>query len=142
MPDVAHDSHAIHQKEEGDLMYRGREGMWAWIFHRVSGIGVLLFLFIHIVDTALIGWGPGVYNAVTRIYHEWTIFRFLQFTLIAAVLYHSFNGLRVIVIDFWPKGYKYQRHLFYGAMALTVLALIPTGYFLLGPVFGIETRQG
>ncbi|MDP9353402.1 MAG: succinate dehydrogenase, cytochrome b556 subunit [Chloroflexota bacterium] len=123
-------------------MYRGREGMWSWIFHRVSGIGVLLFLFIHIVDTALIGWGPDVYNAVTRIYHEWTIFRFLQFALIAAVLYHSFNGVRVIVIDFWPKGYQYQRQLFYGAMGLTILALIPTGYFLLGPVFGLPVRQG
>jgi len=94
-----------------------------------------LFLFIHIVDTALIGWGPGVYDAVTNIYHTWAIMRFGQFVLIAAVLYHSFNGVRIILIDFWPKGYQYQRTLFYGAMGLTVLALIPTGVLLLGPIF-------
>ncbi|MDQ3856542.1 MAG: succinate dehydrogenase, cytochrome b556 subunit [Chloroflexota bacterium] len=121
-------------------MYRGREGMWGWIFHRVSGVGVLLFLFIHIVDTALIGWGPGAYNAVTRIYHTWAVMRFLQFVLIAAVLYHSFNGIRIILIDFWPRGYQYQRSLFYGAMGLTVLALIPTGLLLLGPIFGMRAR--
>ena len=121
-------------------MYRGREGMWSWIFHRVSGIGVLLFLFIYIVDTALIGCGPEVYNVVTNIYHDWAIMRFLQFVLIAGVLYHSFNGVRIIVIDFWPKGYRYQRQMFYVAMALTILALIPTGWFLLGPIFGFEVR--
>lgn len=116
-------------------MYRGREGMWSWIFHRVSGIGVLLFLFIHIVDTSLIGWGPGVYNAVTNIYHTWAIMRVLQLALIAAVLYHALNGIRIILIDFWPAGYKYQRQMFYAAMALTILALIPTAVILLRPIF-------
>jgi succinate dehydrogenase / fumarate reductase cytochrome b subunit len=119
-------------------MYRGREGMWSWILHRVSGVGVLLFLFIHIVDTALIGWGPHVYDSVTKIYHTWTIFLVLQFFLIGAVLFHAFNGLRVLMIDFWPKGYRYQRQLFYGATGLTILAMIPTGYLLLGPVFGLR----
>ena len=116
-------------------MYRGREGMWGWIFHRVSGIGVLLFLFLHIVDTALIGWGPKYYDWLTTIYHEWAIMRFLQFVLIAAVLFHAFNGVRIILIDFWTAGYRYQRQMFYGAMALTVLCLVPTGVIMLGPVF-------
>ena len=36
------------------LRYKGREGMWTWILHRVTGLGVLLFLVIHVVETALI----------------------------------------------------------------------------------------
>ncbi|MCL5005257.1 MAG: hypothetical protein M1404_01880, partial [Acidobacteria bacterium] len=37
--------------------YRGHEGQWAWLFHRITGIGVFLFLLAHIVDTAMIGGG-------------------------------------------------------------------------------------
>jgi succinate dehydrogenase / fumarate reductase cytochrome b subunit len=49
-------------------MYRGREGMWSYYFHRVSGIGILLFLLAHIIDTMLLGWGPDVYNKVVKLY--------------------------------------------------------------------------
>ena len=40
------------------LTYRGGPGHWSWVLHRLSGIGVFLFLLIHIVDISLIGWGP------------------------------------------------------------------------------------
>src|ERR1019366_5102909 len=40
------------------LTYRGREGQWAWILHRVTGVGIFIYLLVHIVDTALLGWGP------------------------------------------------------------------------------------
>ena len=43
------------------LRYRGREGMIAWLLHRLSGLGVLLFLVIHIFDIFLMGFGPGQY---------------------------------------------------------------------------------
>ena len=50
------------------LTYRGRAGQWAWILHRVTGVGVLLFLLVHIVDTAFIGWGPELYNKAMAVY--------------------------------------------------------------------------
>ncbi len=43
-------------------MYKGQSGMWSWLFHRISGLGILLFLLIHIVDISLLGFGPKVYN--------------------------------------------------------------------------------
>ena len=53
-------------KPKGDFgpIYRGREGQWAWLLHRVTGVGIILFLFAHVVDTAVIGWGPAAYNRV------------------------------------------------------------------------------
>jgi succinate dehydrogenase / fumarate reductase, cytochrome b subunit len=35
------------------LRYKGRTGMWMWLLHRVTGLGILAFLIIHVVETAL-----------------------------------------------------------------------------------------
>jgi succinate dehydrogenase / fumarate reductase cytochrome b subunit len=115
-------------------MYRGASGMWAWIFHRVTGLGVLLFLLVHIVDITLIGFGRGVYNEGIKIF-SLPVVRVVSLALIASVLYHSFNGLRIIIVDFWPAGQKYQRQMFIGALVLTIAGFIPMGYFVLLPVF-------
>ena len=42
--------------------------MWAWILHRLTGVGVLMFLLAHILDTAAIGWGPAAYNRMIELY--------------------------------------------------------------------------
>jgi succinate dehydrogenase / fumarate reductase, cytochrome b subunit len=115
-------------------MYRGPSGMWSWLFHRVTGLGVLLFLLVHIVDITLIGFGKDVYNAGIAIF-SLPALRIVSLALIASVLYHSFNGLRIIIVDFWPGGHKYQRPMFIGALVLTIAGFIPMGYFVLLPVF-------
>ena len=96
-------------------MYRGPSGQWSWLLHRVTGLGVLLFLLVHIVDITLIGFGPTVYNDALLVFST-GIVRLISLALIGAVLYHAFNGVRIILIDFWPTGYKYQRAMFYGGV--------------------------
>ena len=64
------------------MMYSGKEGMWSWIFHRVTGVGILLFLFIHIVDTAFIPFGPNAYNHMVSLYKQ-PFFRPLEVALLA-----------------------------------------------------------
>jgi len=88
--------------------------MWLWVLHRITGLGVLLFLIVHIVDTALIGWGPQLYNKAMRLYAH-PLFRVGEVLLFAAVTYHALNGLRVILIDFWPAATRFRKEL-----ALTV----------------------
>ena len=89
-------------------MYRGQSGHWSWLLHRITGLGVLLFLLVHIVDITLIGFGPKVYNDSIAIF-SLPFVRVVSLALIASVLYHAFNGVRIIIVDFWPNGYKYQR---------------------------------
>src|SRR5574340_394269 len=83
------------------LTYRGRAVMYAWLLHRVTGLGVLLFVFAHVIDTALICWGPGAYNEAIGLYRS-TGFRIGEIILFGAVLYHALNGIRITIIDFWP----------------------------------------
>jgi len=116
-------------------MYKGQSGMWSWLFHRVSGLGLLLFLFIHIVDVSLLSFGPTVYNDGIRLF-DLVIVRLLSLSLAAAVLYHAFNGVRIILIDFWKKGARYQRSMFAVVMVITIIAFIPFAYFILRPALG------
>lgn len=109
--------------------------MWSWIFHRITGVGVLVFLFIHIIDTMLVHWGPAVYNRVIAIYRL-PVFRVGEVVLVAAVLFHALNGIRIILIDFWPVTTRYHRQMFYIAMALFVIAMIPATYVMLRPLWG------
>lgn len=119
-------------------MYKGQSGMWSWLLHRVTGLGILLFLFIHIVDISLLGFGPRVYNEGILLFDS-IVVRILSLALIGAVLLHAFNGVRIMLIDFWSKGAHYQRVLFGIALVLTVLAFIPLAYYVVLPVLGALT---
>ncbi len=116
-------------------MYKGQSGMWSWLLHRVTGLGILLFLFVHIVDISLLGFGPVVYDDGILLFDS-VVVRLLSLALIGAVLFHAFNGVRIMVIDFWRKGVKYQRSMFVAALVITVIAFIPMVYFVIGPLFG------
>jgi succinate dehydrogenase cytochrome b subunit len=122
--------------KETPCMYRGQSGQWSWLLHRVTGLAILLFLLVHIVDITLIGFGPEIYNDAIGIFSLWPI-RLVSLALIGAVLYHAFNGIRIILIDFWAAGYKYQSQMFYVVMALTIIGTLGMGYFVVAPIFGI-----
>jgi len=115
-------------------MYKGQSGMWSWLLHRVAGLGILLFLLVHIVDISLLGFGPKVYNEGIALFGT-TIVRIISLGLIAGLLYHSFNGVRIMLIDFWPKGVRYQRGMFAAVMVLTIVCFLPMAYFVIAPVF-------
>src|SRR5712692_4164276 len=102
-------------------MYKGQSGMWSWLLHRVTGLAILLFLLIHIVDISLLGFGPQVYNEGIAFFDS-VIVRLLSLSLIAAVLYHAFNGVRIMLIDFWRKGARLQQALFGIVLILSVAA--------------------
>jgi len=113
-------------------MYKGQSGMWSWLLHRVTGLGILLFLLVHIVDVSLLGFGPAVYNEGILLFDS-IIVRLLSLALIGAVLLHGFNGVRIMVIDFWSRGVRYQLLLFVIVLVITVVGFIPIAYFVLEP---------
>ncbi|GEM86470.1 succinate dehydrogenase, cytochrome b556 subunit [Meiothermus granaticius] len=105
-------------------MYRGREGQWAFFLHRISGLALLLWLFIHTLNIASAMWGPAVSNRLMAFFHV-PIFQIGLLLVTAAAMYHSFNGLRIILMDFTGWGVRYQRQLWYGVLGLCVLLAIP-----------------
>ena len=47
-------------------LYRGREGMWTWVAHRITGVTLFFFLFAHVIDTAMVRVSPEAYNNAVR----------------------------------------------------------------------------
>ncbi len=115
-------------------MYRGGAGQWAWLLHRWSGVAVLLFLVIHILDTGLVLFGAEVYDKVVKLYTH-PVFRVGEVGLAAAVLYHALNGIRICVLDFYPELSGHQREFFYGVVTLFLLGFLPIAYVMLAPLF-------
>ncbi|WP_308493202.1 succinate dehydrogenase, cytochrome b556 subunit [Microbacterium terrisoli] len=103
-------------------LYRGHEGMWSWVLHRITGIGIFFFLLVHILDTALIRVTPAAYDAVISTYKN-PIMGLGEIILVAAIAYHAYNGLRIILVDFSEKAAKYQRQLWWGVLALWVITM-------------------
>lgn len=118
-------------------MYKGQSGMWSWLFHRISGLGIILFLLLHIVDISLLGFGPKVYNEGIALFGT-GIVRLLSLALIGGLLYHAFNGVRIMLIDFWPNGVRYQRAMFAIVMVLTLAGFLSMAYFVIAPIFGVN----
>ncbi len=112
------------------VTYRGGAGQWSWLLHRLTGVGVFVFLLAHIVDTALIGWGPKAYNAAIALYRL-PAFRVGEVALAGAVLYHALNGIRIVVIDFWPGATAVHRKLFYAVAVIFAVIYLPTAIYML-----------
>jgi len=109
--------------------YKGDPSMWAWLLHRLTGVGIFVFLLLHIVDTALIGWGRDLYDAMMRLYHH-PLFRIGEILLAGAVLFHGLNGLRVIILDFAPAATLYQRQLLTGVVVTFIVLFVPAAVIM------------
>ena len=110
--------------------YRGDPGMWSWVAHRITGVLTFFFLFVHVLDTALVRVSPNAYNQVIETYKT-PFVNLLEVGLVGAVLYHALNGIRIMLVDFWSKGPKYQRVMLWSLIGVWVLVMIPGTYFML-----------
>lgn len=111
----------------GGTLYRGHEGMWSWVLHRITGVAIFFFLLVHILDTATVRLSPEAYNAVIGTYKN-PLMGVGEIALVGAIVFHALNGLRIIAIDYWRKGVKYQRVMFWtviGVWAVLMAGFIP-----------------
>jgi succinate dehydrogenase / fumarate reductase cytochrome b subunit len=109
--------------------------MWSWVAHRINGIRVFCFLFAHVVDTAMVRISPAAYNSAVDTYKN-PVVGLMEVGLVAAVVYHALNGVRVLLVDFWSRGPRLQRQMSYGVVALWVLLMVPFAVRHLMNVFG------
>jgi succinate dehydrogenase / fumarate reductase cytochrome b subunit len=105
-------------------LYRGDPGMWSWMLHRITGATIFFFLFVHVLDTALVRVSPQTYDEVISTYKT-PIVGLMELGLVAAVLYHALNGIRVILIDFWAQGTRHQRVMLWAIAVIWLLVMVP-----------------
>lgn len=84
------------------LRYQGKGPMLTFVLHRIGGLGIVIFVATHILASFLGGPG-GVF--VNTIYQHWAF----QIVVFFCALFHAINGLRIVILDLWPKLVEHQR---------------------------------
>ena len=95
--------------------YRGREGRWAFMFHRISGIGVWAFVVLHVHRHLPCRRDPHAYDDLLAFYAS-PVGRVMEILLGAALLYHALNGMRILIIDLWPSMTVHHRQAVVGEL--------------------------
>ncbi|HET9587812.1 MAG TPA: hypothetical protein VFO91_03390 [Anaerolineales bacterium] len=108
------------------LRYKGKGPMWSFILHRIGGLGMAIFITMHILASFL-GGQTGVF--LNTIYAHWLFQIFIFF----CVLFHAINGLRITILDLFPKLLEYSREaiwvelaVFLPLFALSVFVIMST----------------
>ena len=100
------------------LRYQGKGPMLTYILHRISGLSIVLFVGLHVLAAFLSQqFGSTAGTFINDIYENWIF----QIYIISCGLFHAVNGLRIVILDLWPKLIEYQRE----AIWLEWLILIP-----------------
>jgi succinate dehydrogenase / fumarate reductase cytochrome b subunit len=107
---------------------------WAFYAHRTGGLAILAFLALHLVDVGLIAISPALYDEVHALYGT-PVLRAFEVALLAAILFHAFDGLRLLALDLLDLGWRSSERLLWLAVALTVALTVPAAVLILAPVF-------
>ncbi len=119
-------------------IYKGKTGQWAFVLHRITGFLVFMFILLHVVDISTIN-SPHIYDAIHRLYGN-VFLRLFEVGLLFGLTYHALNGLRVIMIDFFPGAIKNEKQLFYFMFSLSILLTVIGGVIILRPFFTGSTH--
>jgi succinate dehydrogenase / fumarate reductase cytochrome b subunit len=113
-------------------VYKGKSGQWAFVSHRVTGFLVFMFLLLHIIDVSLVNIDADLYNTVHELYGN-VLLRLFECGLLLALLYHSMNGLRIVLVDFFPGVIRREKMLTGLVVFVTLAAGIPGSLVILWP---------
>ncbi|GER78372.1 MAG: hypothetical protein M5U11_03725 [Anaerolineales bacterium] len=95
------------------LRYKGQGPMWTFILHRVGGLGMAIFITTHLLASFL---GGSAGQFVNDIYENWAFQVFIFF----CVLFHAINGLRITILDLFPKLIPHLREAIWVEMAVFI----------------------
>lgn len=129
---MAAPSSAIRTTVTGYALYKGREGQYAFLLHRLTGLGTLLFLIIHIVDTSTVYFFPSLYEEAIAIYRH-PLFMLGEIALVFSVIYHGVNGLRIAILDLWAPAkwtINFTRNSVRATFILSLLIWAPAGAWM------------
>lgn len=96
--------------------YEWKPGAISWVLHRLTGIGISIFLGFHIWTQTKIYGGEASFNQVMEFY-KLTIIKFGEIVLMGAIIFHALNGVRIVMVDF-ARGARYHKKLLWGVVAL------------------------
>jgi len=105
-----------------------KTGMWAWVGHRLTGILLVVYVFVHLSFLTQASLSHEKFNSLMAVMAQ-PQFVFLDFLLVCAVIYHALNGFRVVLFDL-GIGIRRQKMVFWITMAVAAV-LVVVGFWAL-----------
>lgn len=101
-------------------------GLFAWILHRLTGLALVLYLMMHLTVLSTLAKGPDAFNSLMKSMNH-LVFKILEVGLFGVFIYHSLNGIRIIMSDFGMES-KYQKGLFWALFVFTIIIVAVGAY--------------
>jgi len=108
-----------------NLSYKKDLGSWAWILHRITGIALIGYLFLHVYSLSPLTEGEVAFNNKMQVFTS-PFFMVLEWFLFAFVLFHSLNGIRIVIVD-WADGAKFQKQLYKLSWVIGIILFLGMG---------------
>lgn len=122
-------------------VYAGKYSVerYLYLLHRLTGVGLILYLLLHIIETGQRLAGAEPWTALMALF-ETPVFKALEYALFAAFVFHALNGVRLMLTELgfflgrpaqpiYPYASSVKRHrpLTFALMALAALLLVLGG---------------
>jgi succinate dehydrogenase / fumarate reductase, cytochrome b subunit len=106
---------------------------WAFYVHRVTGFAIFGFLCLHIVDVSVFSISRDLYDQVHELYGSAPM-RLFESGLLFAILFHTFNGLRLLAVDLADLGMRASKAALGGVAGLTLFLGVAGSVVIMAPV--------
>ncbi len=111
-----------------NLKYFKHDGSWAWILHRITGIGLTAYIYLHIYALTTLTQGEKAFDEEMKLFST-PVFKILEWLLFSLVIFHAFNGVRIVLVD-WANGARYHKKILGVVYGLGIVMFIGMGYLM------------
>lgn len=106
---------------------------WAFVLHRATGVAVFAFLLLHILDVSLYAVSPARFDDVHTLYGT-TAMRVFECLLLFGILFHAFNGLRLVALDLLDVSTVTACRMLHVAVGLSLIGGVAASIVIMRPV--------
>ena len=93
------------------LGYKGRDPYLTFILHRIGGAGMAIFLAMHLGASFLSLLHVGIAERIGDVLNNVFTNPLFQLFMFFCIFFHAINGLRITILDLWPKLITYYRQI-------------------------------
>ena len=104
-------------------------GTFAWVLHRITGLLLLVYLFMHLWVLGSANSGAETFNQRLGMVQS-PIFHFLEIGLVLTVFYHMINGLSITIMDFFNLSRKHKTLIAISVAVFAIIIIVAFGIML------------
>jgi succinate dehydrogenase / fumarate reductase cytochrome b subunit len=106
------------------VRYRGKEGHWSWVLHRLTGLGLVLFMIAHIFGMGMVAFAPALHDAMLELYKT-PLFSIGELFLAFSLVFHAINGTRIAILELKPELWNQQQKATRLSIVITLAISLP-----------------